>query len=191
MVQDYHLAPEGDWVHFITMPHITGAAIDQFVETVRKLDGHFATVFRSIQPDLDSACGQPLALRRIRCQDETFFPKFVDFVKERYDNSDDLNAFCLETFKRRYAYGAMSFAAFDAHGNTCIAFLVETSAQRELCPGPVLVAPRFSSSNGMVKKVASKAVSLLSQLFFGSSAELEAPEVRAMIEQFDMTNRQC
>ena len=174
MVQDYHLAPEGDWVHYITMPHITGAAVDQFVETVSKLDGHFATVFRSVKPDLDSACGQPLALQRIHCRDETTFPKLVKFVKELYDNSDDLDAFCLETFKRRYAYGAMSFAAFDVHNNTCIAFLIETSAQRELFPGPVLVAPRFSSSNGKVQKLASKALSLLSHLFFESvSAALE------------------
>ena len=161
MVQDYHLAPEGDWVHYIAMPHITVAAVDQFAETVSKLDRHFATVFRSIKPDLDSACGQPLALQRIHCRDETTFPKLVKFVKEFYDNSDDLDAFCLETFKRRYAYGAMSFAAFDAHSNTCIAFLIETSAQRELFPGPVLVAPRFSSSNGTVRKLASKALSLL------------------------------
>ena len=165
MVQDYHLAPEGDWVHYITMPHITGAAVDQFVETVGKLDGHFATVFRSIKPDLDSACGQPLALQRARCQDETTFHKLVKFVKF-HDNNDDRDAFCLETFKRQYAYGAMSFAAFDAHGNTCIAFLVEASAQKELFPGPILVAPRFSSSNGMVQKSASKALNLLSQLLF-------------------------
>ena len=189
MVQDYHLAPEGDWVHYITMPHITGAAVDRFVETVSKLDGHFAAVFRSIKPDLDSACGQPLALQRVRCQDETLFPKLVQFVKERYDNSDDLDGFCLETFKRRYAYGAMSFAAFDAHGNTCIAFLVETSVQRELSPGPVLVAPKFSSSNGTVKKLASKALSLLSQLFFESVSA--ALEVRTTIVQLDVTNHQC
>ena len=28
MVQHYHLAPEGDWVHYITMPHITDGAND-------------------------------------------------------------------------------------------------------------------------------------------------------------------
>ena len=189
IVQDYHLAPEGDWVHYIAMPHITGAAVDQFVETVSKLDGRFATVFRSIKSDLDSACGQPLALQRVRCRDEKTFPKLVKFIKELYDNSDDLDAFCLETFKRQYAYGAMSFAAFDAHGNTCIAFLIETSAQRELLPGPVLVAPRFSSSNSMVQKLASKALSLLSHLSFESPSA--ALEVKTTMEQFEVTDRQC
>ena len=189
MVQDYHLAPEGDWVHYITMPHITAAAVDHFVVTVSKLDGHFTTVFRSIKVDLDSACGQPLVLQRIRCQDEKTFPEVVQFVKELYDNSDDLDTFCLETFNRRYAYGTMSFAAFDAHGNPCIAFLLETSAQRELFPGPVLVAPRFSSSNGTVQKLASEALSLLSQLFFESFSA--ALEVRTTIEQFDVPDRHC
>lgn len=73
--------------------------------------------------------------------------------------------FCLSTFKRRYAYNAVSFAAFDAHGDTCIVFLAETSARRELFPGPVLVTPDFSGSNDTIQHLVSKAFSLLAQLF--------------------------
>lgn len=165
MVQHFHLAPEGDWVHYVAMPHITPDAIDRFVETVSKIDDHFATVFRIINPDLDSACGQTLSLLRIRCRDEKSFPRIVRFAKKLHDGSKEHKAFCLETFKRRYAYSAMSFAAFDAHGDPCIFFLAEVSARRELFPGPVLVTPDFNGSKDTVHHLASKAFSLLSGLF--------------------------
>ncbi|MCJ1458465.1 hypothetical protein MMC28_008838 [Mycoblastus sanguinarius] len=165
MVQDFHLAPEGDWVHHVAMPHINPGAVDHFVEAVSKLDDHFVTVFRFINADLDSACGQKISLLRIRCRDEMTFPSIVRFAKQLHDDSDELDAFCLDTFKRRYAYGGLSFAAFDAYGDPCIIFLVETSARRDFFPGPVLVSPDFSGSNDTVQHLASKAFSLLSQLF--------------------------
>ncbi|KAB8275178.1 pyridoxal phosphate-dependent transferase [Aspergillus minisclerotigenes] len=34
IIRQFHLAPEGDWVHFITMPHITPEAIKYFVERI-------------------------------------------------------------------------------------------------------------------------------------------------------------
>lgn len=73
--------------------------------------------------------------------------------------------FCFSTFKRRYAYNAVSFAAFDAHGDTYVIFPAETSARRELFPGRVLVTPDFSGSNDTIQHLASKAFSLLAQLF--------------------------
>ena len=128
------------------MSNTTLGAVNYFVETVSKLDEPFASVYRFINPDLNSACGQTISLLRIRCQDETSFPEVQKFTKQLYDDSDDLDAFCLETFKRRYAYDAMFLVAFDARGNICIIFLVEISAKRELLPGPVHVALPISVS---------------------------------------------
>ena len=167
MVQDFHLAPEGDWVHHIAMPHRKPGAEDHFVETVSKVDDHFATVFHFIKADLSSACGQTLNLLRIRSRDEVTFPRIVEIAKQVHDQSDELDAFSLDTFKRRYVYGAISFAAFDEHGNPCILFLVEVSARNGffLCSGPVLIAPDASANSDTVQHLASKAFSLLSQLF--------------------------
>ncbi|CAD6567466.1 MAG: hypothetical protein ASARMPREDX12_001008 [Alectoria sarmentosa] len=161
MVQDFHLAPEGDWVHYIEMPHITPGAVDHFVETVSKVDDHLATVFRFINPELDSAYGQTLSLLRIRCLDEKTFPGVVRFAKQLHEDSNEPDAFCLDTFKRRYVYSAMSFAAFDAHGDPCIVFLAETSARRELFPGPLLITPDLSGNKDAVQHLASKVFSLL------------------------------
>ena len=165
MIQDFHLAPEGDWVHYITMPHITPPAVDRFVETVSSLDDHFANVFTSIGQDLDSACGQRLSLLRVRCQDEMRFSKISRFARNLHNNGGALETFCSDTFRRRYAYSAMSFAAFDAQNDPYIVFLAATSAQRELFPGPVLLTPEFSGSNDRVQHLASKAFSLLAHLF--------------------------
>lgn len=167
MVQDYHLAPEGDWVHHVAMPHITTDAVDHFVETVSKVDDHFATLFHFINPGLNSACDQTLSLHRIRCRDEVTFPKIVEFAEQVHDQSDELDAFSVDTFKRRYVYGAISFAAFDEHGDPCIIFLAEASARGGffLHPGPVLIAPDASANSDTVHRLASKAFSLLSQCF--------------------------
>ena len=167
MVQDFHLAPEGDWVHHVAMPHVTPGAVDHFVETISKVDEHFATVFNFINPDLNSACGQTLSLVRIRCQDEITFPKVVKFAEQVHKQSDELDAFCLDTFKPRYVYSAISFAAFDPHGDPRIIFLAEVSARMGffLSRGPVLIAPNASANRDEVQHLASKAFGLLSQLF--------------------------
>ena len=91
----------------------------------------------------------------------------MEFAKQIHDQSDELEAFCLDTFKRRYIYGAISFAAFNAHGDPRILFLASVSARGGffLVPGPVLIAPSASANSDTVQHLASKAFSLLSQLF--------------------------
>ncbi|KAJ5740228.1 pyridoxal phosphate-dependent transferase [Penicillium malachiteum] len=34
LMYEFHLAPEGDWVHFIMMPHITSKAVHRFVQSI-------------------------------------------------------------------------------------------------------------------------------------------------------------
>lgn len=125
MIQDFYLAPEGDWVHQVAMPYTTPGAVDRFVETVSKVDDHFAIVLYFIKPDLNSACGHMLSFLRIRCRDEITYPRIVEFAKRVHDQRDELDAFSLDTFKRRYVHGAISFAAFDGHRDPCMFFQAE------------------------------------------------------------------
>lgn len=46
LIDDFNLSPEGDWVHFICMPHITPSIIDKFVTAV--ID-HYSAVARALR----------------------------------------------------------------------------------------------------------------------------------------------
>ncbi|MCJ1461293.1 hypothetical protein MMC28_011675 [Mycoblastus sanguinarius] len=167
MVQDFHLAPEGDWVHYITMPHISPAAVDSFVETISLFEAHFSTALHVIKPDLDHALGQPITLIRIRSLDSVLFPKIVAFA-EQYGNNATLGgetrSLCLDSLHRQYVNGAMCFAALNSYGDPVVAFLVKSTAQRTLCMGPVLVHADIPCDIRLIQGIAVKGLMLLSEL---------------------------
>jgi len=45
----------------------------------------------------------------------------------------------VDAFKRRYVYGAVSYAAVSKEGEPLAVFLAETDAERRVTPGPCLV----------------------------------------------------
>jgi hypothetical protein len=67
-IQDFHVGPEGDWLHYLTMPHISPTAVDHFVKTIAALDVHFRATFAYFLPSLTLALGRSLRLRRVKCQ---------------------------------------------------------------------------------------------------------------------------
>lgn len=169
ITQEFHLAPEGDWVHFIAMPHISPAAVDHFVNTIASLDVHFAATFDCIGPLLNRALGRKLRLRRVRCHDRLLFPKVVSLAKRtlEYSSSGDGDrdsSIWLDAFKRQYVYGAISFTAVNADNEPFAIFLAETTAQRALCPGPVLLHPEVSCKMHTMQEIMSQAFVHLSAL---------------------------
>lgn len=156
MVQDFHLAPEGDWVHYITMPHISSAVVD-----------YFSTVLRRIEPDLDYALGLPVTLKRTRSVDNLLFPKIITFVEQNGNKiglGREIRSLCLDSFHRQYINGAMCFAALNSYGNPVVIFLVKSTAQRTLCMGPVLVHAEISCDISLIQGFAFKGLMLLSEL---------------------------
>lgn len=82
MIQDFHLAPEGDGVHYITMPHITVTAVERFVGSISLFEAHFSKLLQRIKPDLDYALGLSTTLKRIRSLDNLLLPKIITFMKQ-------------------------------------------------------------------------------------------------------------
>lgn len=170
LMQEFHLAPEGDWVHYITMPHISPSAVAHFVDTITLPDMHFATAFRSISSRMNARFGCTITLLRIRCLDQLLFPKVLAFVKtfdeEKTFFDEGLQAFSLDKFKRQYVYGAMSFVALSADNDDPVAvFLVGATAHKTVWLGPVLTRTDIdvAGSDHSLEKLALEALLLVSQ----------------------------
>ena len=104
---------------------------------------------------------------RIRCHGTSSFPKIVALAKQIYEEAssrEGTSPFCLDTFRRQYIYGAMSFTAVDADDEPFVVFLAETTACRTTCSGPVLVHPDIFCNMHVLQEVASQAFVRLSEL---------------------------
>lgn len=58
----------------------------------------------------------------------------------------------------------MSFAALDSYGEPVVIFAVESTAQRTLCLGPVLVHAEITCDIDLIRELAYRGLKLLSEL---------------------------
>ncbi|KAL8676502.1 MAG: hypothetical protein Q9186_006986 [Xanthomendoza sp. 1 TL-2023] len=127
MVEEFHLAPEGKWVHYITMPHITLQAIEHFVKTIAAFNDCYEVVLKAMIPEMSDALGSSVTLQRIRCCDSVIYPKVIAFIDS---NADDGAHGTM--VKRKLTSGALSFGAIDAHGLLVAVVLVDDSSRRAI-----------------------------------------------------------
>jgi hypothetical protein len=144
LMQEFNLAPEGDWVHHISMPHITPAAVDHFVTRISEVDDHFLSMFEIIREALKTALGEEevFLLKRLRARDELLLQRIAalakqhDGMKGKHAGSSFLNL-----LKQTYIHNAMSFAAVCPHNpnEPLVVFLAIADDQRNLKRGPILI----------------------------------------------------
>jgi len=160
MIKEFHLAPEGDWTHYITMPHIAPTTVDDFVQTIALLDVQFAKTCAHIRPVLNFALDRTLTLKRVRYHDKLLFPKMVFLAKRRLVDSSsgeqNGSTIWLDTFKRQFVYGSMSSAVVDVDNEPLVVFLTEASESRVLSPGPVLLNHQISCKMHVMQDIASQ-----------------------------------
>lgn len=169
-IQNFHLAPEGNWVHYIAMPHISPLAIHHFVNEIATLDMMFENTFNYVSHSLSIALAldEPLTLRRVHCHDQILLPKVLDLArKELFRSSVHTNGNVdgwSDSFKRRFLYGAMSFVAMDEDCTPKILFLSEVTTQKLLCPGPVVSVEMMKGKLDILRSIADEAFIRLSAL---------------------------
>ncbi|KAI4252462.1 MAG: hypothetical protein LQ352_004273 [Teloschistes flavicans] len=127
MVEEFHLAPEGEWVHYITMPHISVKAIEHFVETIAAFNDCYSVFLEALQPDMSAALGLSVKLQRIRCCESVLYPKIIDFL----ESNADAGAYG-QVFEMKFASSALSFCAIGACGRPVAVALVNSSARRTI-----------------------------------------------------------
>ncbi|KAI0410095.1 PLP-dependent transferase [Xylaria palmicola] len=65
--EDFCLRPEGDWVHLITMQHVSKGALDCFLDHLSFIDKQFSFAFSCVKPLLADILGRAIELRRVGC----------------------------------------------------------------------------------------------------------------------------
>lgn len=149
ILHQYHLAPEGGWVHYLTMPHISPSAVDEFVGTMALFDRTYIAVLRQAEANLNMIITQGVSIVRISSLDFADFSKVFAFYErtrsmdsESHKESEKCGE---EDFILRFAHSAVSFAALDQAGEPLILFLSESRLDKRIYSQPVLIRRNLCS----------------------------------------------
>ena len=160
IVEEFQLAPEGDWVHFITMPHISPATVHRFVRAMTLTDVHCATAFDYVGSSLTATLNQHATLKRVTCR-SVLAGKVLDIaVGARRANHqlqriwEDLRmATIQQQLWARYVCGSMSFAAVDDEGEPQVVFLAKAEHRRLIQPSVLLIKSSLHQNSQMLRDV--------------------------------------
>ncbi|WP_183155103.1 pyridoxal-dependent decarboxylase [Mycobacterium kansasii] len=167
LIHDFHLAPEGDWVHYITMPHISSGAVCDFVQAIVAVEGHFSTMFQHILPALKEQLHCGVKLKRIGSRDKFLLAKLVTLA---HDHAQDPRLDSLpssdrwEYIKQQYVYSAMSFAATDLEHRVLVAFLVKSITNRDFHVETLLLNPELGSHKASLLDIGTQGLALIRHL---------------------------
>jgi len=75
----------------------------------------------------------------------------VRLAARAHDNA--LGPFEVDAFKRRYVYGAVSYAAVSKEGEPLAVFLAEADAERRVTPGPCLVGVEEKGDRKVLREI--------------------------------------
>jgi histidine decarboxylase len=139
IIEEFSLRPEGDWVHFITMPHVSKETVDCFVDQLSYVDKQFSVAFSYVSPLLSDILERAIELRRVRCCSDLaervskLTPSRVPLDDVPYqDTSSPLS---VESRLR----GAVSVLAMDEQGEIQVVFLAGSNRDQSINVGSLLV----------------------------------------------------
>ncbi|KAK5989346.1 Histidine decarboxylase-like protein [Cladobotryum mycophilum] len=160
LVKDFGLAPEGDWVHFITMPHVPLATVKSFIREVELIDLHCGTVIEQVATSLDSSLNQSANLKRVTCRSDVA-TRVLDIASSTILGDCQLQEMREEhevnTARQiwvKYIHGSMCFTAVDDKGEPLVVFLSQAEGDRTLTPGVILVKSSLHQNAEMIRDVA-------------------------------------
>ncbi|CAG9944893.1 unnamed protein product [Clonostachys rosea f. rosea IK726] len=159
ITEEFSLRPEGDWVHFITMPHISPETIDLFLERIKNVDEACRVAFSSIAPLLTDLLGRGIQLRRLQNQSKSTetlrrLSKLLKPVQSGYHAE-------LEELIKRSVRGALSVAAVDDEGNFQLVFLVESNRTQSIVVNPLLLRASFMNKLQAIQDIQDQLMGLM------------------------------
>ena len=161
ITEEFSLRPEGDWVHFITMPHISPETVDFFVDRIASIDRQCTVAFSYVAPLLSSAFRKPVTLKRVHCQgaEAAEITKLSRVVVDSNGNHDQHVDAIVKTCLR----GALSVAVADNSGKLQAVFLVEPLGDMSIRVGPVLLASYHHSTIREVRDIGQQLMGFLAR----------------------------
>lgn len=162
IVEEFSLRPEGDWVHFITMPHVSREAVDLFVDRISSVNTACDIAFRCITPLLEGITKRPTRLKRIHCRGalaDQIYKLMPSMVRS---SSDGLDApFNLEVTVKSSMRGALSLAVVNDQGEIELAMMAESLRDQSIYLGPILVKREYFSDEATIVEVAKLLMGIL------------------------------
>ncbi|GAW11709.1 hypothetical protein ANO14919_010590 [Xylariales sp. No.14919] len=67
VIEEFSLRPEGNWVHFITMPSVSRETVDRFVGQLSYIENQFSFAFSYTLPLLSGVLERSIKLQRVQC----------------------------------------------------------------------------------------------------------------------------
>lgn len=161
IIEEFSLRPEGDWVHFITMPHVPRETIDRFVDQLAGIDKQFSFAFSSIAPLLSDKLGKPIKLKRVRCC-SALAERVIDVTRSIISAND---VRCQDTTSvlnaKSRLRGAVSAVAVDEYDEIQIVFLASSSRDQSIHAGPLLIRSNIAHVKASIVDVSKLLIGLL------------------------------
>ncbi|RYP25539.1 hypothetical protein DL767_008349 [Monosporascus sp. MG133] len=141
IIEEFSLRPQGDWVHFITMPHISPETVDFFVERIASVERQCEIAFSYVKPLLSPGFMRPVKLRRVQCgsplgEKAAKLTQSLQPLNSAYDT-------CPNTTVNACIRGALSVAVIDEDEQLQAVFLAESLRDMSIRVGPILMASTY------------------------------------------------
>jgi len=160
IIEEYSLRPEGDWVHFITMPHVSPETVDCFVDQVADVEKQFVFAFSCVKPLLSDALGRDVRLKRVGCRGPVA-ERVVDVSRVclplDHHASTDTDVSCAEysstlgTSVKAGLRGALSIVAVDEQDGIQLVLLIGSNRDQSVHVGPLFVKNEFAfTTRGLI-----------------------------------------
>ncbi|KAJ6260165.1 hypothetical protein Dda_4388 [Drechslerella dactyloides] len=151
IIEEFSLRPQGDWVHFVTMPHVSPSTIDLFIGRIICVKAQCLAAFSYVKPLLESTMMQPVSIIRLHIRDST--------AKEIIDRSatavplimgantgDDISSIANSSIR-----SAISVAILNKSGELEAALMIESFRDTSIQVGPLLLTSlRASDSDALI-----------------------------------------
>ncbi|KAI3325097.1 PLP-dependent transferase [Xylariaceae sp. AK1471] len=163
IIEEFSLRPEGDWVHFITMPYVSKETVDCFVDQLSCIDKQFSVAFSYIAPLLSNSLERAIELKRVQCCSVLaervlkLTQSLVSLEDAPYQDIDPA-----PRVKSRLR-GAVSVVAIDKQNEIQVVFLIGSNRDQSIQVGPLFVTDDFSCRKKEIIDISRLLVGLLAR----------------------------
>ncbi|RYP88858.1 hypothetical protein DL769_000224 [Monosporascus sp. CRB-8-3] len=141
IIEEFSLRPQGDWVHFVVMPHISSETVDFFVERIACVKRQCEIAFSYVKPLLSSGFMRSVKLCRVQCGSP-----LGEKVAKSAQSLRPLNSAydtCPNATVKACIRGALSVAVIDEGEQLQAVFLAESLRDMSIRVGPILMASTY------------------------------------------------
>ncbi|EPS43407.1 hypothetical protein H072_2673 [Dactylellina haptotyla CBS 200.50] len=164
IIEEFSLRPEGDWVHFITMPHVSPETVDLFVDRISWVQRQCLITFSYVQPMIEAVIQQTVTISRLRCQG-SMAEKIAELSKtaiplvSQIGYTSSLTSAVVASGIR----SSLSVVILDQDTGVEAVLLIETFRQTAIRIGPLLIKSIHADRSTMIGTIARQLAGFLAR----------------------------